>query len=65
MKKGYLVISRKVGDRILIGDDIEIMISDLDFDKVKADVAIRAPREIKITRLPTHMEELQAKKASG
>lgn len=55
MKNGYLVISRKVGERIKIGDDVEIMVSDI--DQGKADVAIRAPRYIKIERMPTIMDE--------
>jgi carbon storage regulator len=43
-----LVIKRKVSESILIGDDIEIIISEIAQDKVK--VAIHAPKEIKITR---------------
>jgi carbon storage regulator len=43
-----LVIKRKVSESILIGDDIEIIISEISQDKVK--IAINAPREIKITR---------------
>jgi len=55
MKKGYLVISRKVGERIKIGDDVEVMVSDI--DQGKADVAVKAPRHVKIERMPTHVEE--------
>lgn len=43
-----LVIKRKVSESILIGDDIEIVISEISQDKVK--IAINAPKEIKITR---------------
>ncbi|MPN34086.1 Translational regulator CsrA [bioreactor metagenome] len=43
-----LVIKRKVSESILIGDDIEIIISEISQDKVK--IAINAPKEIKITR---------------
>jgi carbon storage regulator len=39
-----LVMSRREGDAILIGDDIEIVISHIGRSKVK--VAIRAPREV-------------------
>lgn len=43
-----LVIKRKVSESILIGDDIEIIISEISQDKVK--LAISAPPEIKIRR---------------
>ncbi|WP_313341616.1 carbon storage regulator [Sedimentibacter sp.] len=43
-----LVIKRKVSESILIGDDIEIIISEISQDKVK--VAINAPKEIKVIR---------------
>ena len=43
-----LVIKRKVSESIMIGDDIEIIISEISQDKVK--LAINAPKEVKITR---------------
>lgn len=43
-----LVISRKTSESILIGDNIEIIISDISNDKVK--LAINAPKEITILR---------------
>lgn len=43
-----LVIKRKQSESILIGDDIEIIISEISQDKVK--IAINAPKEVKITR---------------
>ncbi|WMJ78591.1 MULTISPECIES: carbon storage regulator [unclassified Sedimentibacter] len=43
-----LVIKRKVSESILIGEDIEIIISEISQDKVK--IAIDAPKEITITR---------------
>lgn len=43
-----LVIKRKVSESILIGDDIEIIVSEISQEKVK--IAINAPKEIKITR---------------
>lgn len=52
---GYLVMSRRVGERILVGKDIEILISDINDGKV--DVAIKAPKDIPIKRLGTYLEE--------
>lgn len=43
-----LVIKRKVNDSILIGDNIEIIISEISGDKVK--IAINAPDDVKIMR---------------
>lgn len=50
---GYLVISLKIGQRLQIGD-VEVLISDYDMGRV--DVAVKAPREIPIRRIPTHAE---------
>lgn len=43
-----LVISRKTSESILIGDNIEIRISEISGDRVK--LAISAPKEVRITR---------------
>ena len=43
-----LVISRKKGESILIGKDIEITIVNLDDNNVK--IAISAPKEVKVLR---------------
>ena len=52
---GYLVISRRTNERIFIGNDIEILISDIGRDRV--DLAIKAPKDIQIKRKATHLEE--------
>lgn len=49
-----LVITRKKGESILIGDDIEITISRIDDGSVK--IAIDAPREITILRKELYTE---------
>ncbi len=49
-----LILSRKVGESIRIGDDIEVVISAIDRNKVK--IGIRSPRHI-----PVYREELYRK----
>lgn len=43
-----LVLSRKVGETIWIGEDVEIVISEVKGEQVK--IGIRAPRSIDIVR---------------
>jgi carbon storage regulator len=54
---GLLVITRKKGESILIGDDIEISISKIEDGSVK--LAIKAPREMTILRKELY-EEVQS-----
>ncbi|MBU3135997.1 carbon storage regulator CsrA [Clostridium gasigenes] len=49
-----LVITRKKGESLLIGDNIEITISKIDDGSVK--IAIDAPREIRILRKELYTE---------
>ncbi|KGK86054.1 carbon storage regulator CsrA [Clostridium sp. HMP27] len=49
-----LVVTRKKGESILIGDDIEITISKIDDGSVK--IAISAPKEVTILRKELYNE---------
>jgi carbon storage regulator len=43
-----LIITRKKGESLMIGDDIEIIVSKIDDGSVK--IGIKAPRDIQILR---------------
>lgn len=43
-----LVLSRKIGESIFIGDDIEIVVTRIEQDTIR--IAISAPREVPIFR---------------
>lgn len=51
-----LVLSRKINEKIRIGDDIEIMVVAVAGDQVR--IGIEAPREVKILRSEVY-EEVQ------
>jgi len=56
-----LVLSRKPGQTIHIGDDIEITVAEVEYDKVR--IAISAPREVFVVRgeLMNEIKALQEK----
>ena len=43
-----LVLTRKIGERVLIGDDIEVTVLDVKGDSIR--LGIQAPRETRIQR---------------
>ena len=49
-----LVVTRKQGESILIGDDIEVSVSKIEDGSVK--IAIQAPREMSILRKELYKE---------
>ena len=59
---GYLVLSRRINDRILIGDEVEILVSDIREARngeLIADIAIKAPKHVKILKQETYLEDLK------
>ena len=49
-----LVLSRKAGEQILIGEDIEVVVLGIDGDRVK--LGFTAPRYVPIVRAEIHQE---------
>ena len=47
-KNGYLSLTRRVNEKIRVGDDIEILVARIEPGQVH--IAIRAPREVPIWR---------------
>ncbi|MCX7971381.1 MAG: carbon storage regulator CsrA [Negativicutes bacterium] len=43
-----LVLTRRIGEKIMVGDDIVLMVADIRGDSVR--LAIRAPQSVKIFR---------------
>ena len=61
-KSGYLVLSRKVGEGIMIGEH-EVRISAVyrgkpgESNAVFIDLAVRAPKEVKISKLESRLKK--------
>jgi len=55
-----LIITRKKGESLMIGDDIEIIVSKIDDGSVK--IGIKAPRDIQILRKELYEEVEQENK---
>ena len=55
-----LIITRKKGESLMIGEDIEIIISKIDDGSVK--IGIKAPRDIEILRKELYEEVEQENK---
>ncbi len=56
-RTGMLVLTRKTDQSIMIGDDIEIVVSSIDGNAVR--IGIKAPRDLKILRKETFEEVRQ------
>ena len=49
-----LVLSRKPGERVLVGEDVEVVVLEVDGDRVK--LGFTAPRYVPICRAEIHQE---------
>ncbi|CAM3692810.1 carbon storage regulator CsrA [Cohnella lubricantis] len=49
-----LILTRKIGQSIMLGNDVEIVVSAIDGDQVK--IGIQAPKELKILRKEVYEE---------
>jgi carbon storage regulator len=49
-----LVLSRKPGERVLVGEDVEVVVLEVDGDRVK--LGFEAPRYVPIFRAEVHQE---------
>jgi carbon storage regulator len=58
-----LVLTRKVEESILIGDDVEIMVLGVSGDKVR--IGINAPREIEVFRKEVKEDREGASRSNG
>jgi carbon storage regulator len=49
-----LVLSRKSGERVLVGEDVEVVVLEVEGDRVK--LGFTAPRYVPICRAEIHQE---------
>ncbi len=58
-----LVLTRRVGESILIGDDIVVTVLELNRDQVR--IGIRAPRSVSVHREEVYQEILMSNQAAA
>lgn len=61
MKRGMLCLTRKIGQYLTIGDDVEIHIAEIRGNQVK--LSIHAPRNVAVHRSEIHLK-IQREKAA-
>ena len=52
-----LILTRRIGEKLLIGDDIEVVVLDVNRNQVK--VGIKAPREMTVLREELYIRDRQ------
>ena len=59
-----LVLSRKLYEAILIGDDICVTVTDISRDGTQVKIAVSAPREVAVDRSEVRLRKEQEREAS-
>lgn len=58
-----LVLSRKVGERVIIGDDVELVVLSIEGDQIK--LGIEAPRHVQIFRKEVYLAIQQSNREAA
>jgi carbon storage regulator len=58
-----LVLSRKVGERIRIADDIEVVVLEVSRDQVR--IGVQAPRHVSVHRHEVYCEIVESNRAAA
>jgi len=53
-----LILTRRIGEKLLIGDDIEVVVLDVNRNQVK--VGIKAPRDLTVLREELYIRDKRA-----
>lgn len=53
-----LILTRRIGEKLLIGDDIEVVVLDVNRNQVK--VGIKAPRDLTVLREELYIKDRRA-----
>jgi len=58
-----LILTRRIGEKLLIGDDIEVVVLDVNRNQVK--VGIKAPREMTVLREELYIRDKKVQYNEG
>jgi len=58
-----LILTRRIGEKLLIGDDIEVVVLDVNRNQVK--VGIKAPRDMTVLREELYIRDKKVQYNAG
>ena len=58
-----LILTRRIGEKLLIGDDIEVVVLDVNRNQVK--VGIKAPRDMTVLREELYIRDKKVQYNTG